>query len=100
MFDSAQTGFAPFPKMEGMQASAPRPEQDPEWATMVPVYRFWYFDRALGKCALSDDYASEEAIRELRAEPDIASSMVVHVRQLCRAGLLSPSHTGKALRTN
>jgi len=53
----------------------------------VTVYRFEYFDRATGSTRLSEDYATDQAIRAIRAVLQADSAMEVEDKEVTFSGL-------------
>ena len=53
----------------------------------VRVFRFRYWDRESKSVRLSEDYATEKAIEEMRAEPSIPDMRDVDINEITRSGL-------------
>jgi hypothetical protein len=62
----------------------------------VRVFRFRYFDRALRRYELSEDYATEKAIDQMGAEPVYALLLWVELAEITPAGLLRRVAPGEA----
>ena len=54
----------------------------------VAVYRFEYFDRAIGRVLTADDFATEPAIREMGGTSLLATARMVDASLISRAGIL------------